>query len=82
MSKRIILGATYTDRITGLTGVATGYVEYISGCNQGLIIPKAEGNKPSEGVWFDVQRLEPVEAKVITLDNGTSPGCDMAAPIR
>ena len=37
----IILGATYRDVITGFSGVATGYVKYLTGCNQVLIQPEA-----------------------------------------
>ncbi len=31
-SKMIELGRTYKDRITGFKGVATGFVEYLTGC--------------------------------------------------
>ncbi|WP_337052512.1 hypothetical protein [Pseudoxanthomonas sp. USHLN014] len=78
----IVLGATYTDRITGLTGIATGHCKYITGCNQTLVQPKGEGgqSKP-EAHWIDDQRLELVESvEVVSLDNGATPGSDRAAP--
>lgn len=79
-----ILGKTATDRITGFKGVVTGYCEYISGCNQALVVPpvKADGTSVYPG-WFDVQRLAIDESiPRVVLDNGDTPGCDMPAPVR
>lgn len=45
----IQLGHSYRDKITGFAGVATGYVRYITGCNQALIAPKAG----ADGVFKD-----------------------------
>jgi hypothetical protein len=78
----IKLGATYTDKITGFTGVATGKVEYLTGCNQVLVQPKvgADGNL-SDSRWFDEQRLELCKSvAVIVLENGATPGFDSPAP--
>ena len=80
----IELGCTYTDVITGYKGVATGHCTYISGCNQTLLIPQvtAEGKRDG-GEWFDDQRLEcDYAAPPIVLNNGSTPGCDRAAPKR
>ena len=54
------LGCHVTDRITGFAGVCTGYVQYITGCNQLLVAPPAgEGISNDEGGrWFDESRLE------------------------
>lgn len=77
------LGATYRDKITGFEGIATGYVQYITGCNQVLIAPKVSDGAMKAPEWIDEQRLERNRtAPVITLDNGTSPGFDKAAPRR
>lgn len=53
-----LLGNTVQDLVTGFVGVATGYITYLSGCNQYLCVPKvgADG-KIGESVWFDEQRL-------------------------
>ena len=77
------LGFRWKDIITGLVGTATGYVNYLSGCNQVLLTPAigADG-KPIEGAWFDEQRLEAVEGERIVLDNGDAPGFDAPAPVR
>ena len=75
------LGLTYRDQITGFTGVATGHVTYLTGCNQVLLHPKvdAEG-KLRDSQWFDQQRLVQIEGPQIVLDNGNTPGPDKQAP--
>ena len=79
----IELGGKYKDKITGFTGVATGYVKYISGCNQALLAPKVgKDGDFVETQWFDEQRLVPMKAKTISLDNEKPPGFGKAAPKR
>jgi hypothetical protein len=80
----IKLGSKVKDKITGFYGTVTGFVVYISGCNQALVVPPiGEDGSFKESHWFDEQRLE-VDTTVepITLDNGDTPGCDMPAPKR
>ena len=79
---KTILGASYRDKITGFTGVATGHVSYLTGCNQVLVQPKldAEG-KVRDSMWFDEQRLEiDTTMPITTLDNSQTPGFDKQAP--
>lgn len=77
------LGRKYRDRITGFTGVATGYVTYITGCNQVLLAPTVgQDGTLRDSSWFDEQRLEQVGSELVELDNGNTPGCDKAAPKR
>jgi hypothetical protein len=78
------LGLTVKDTITGFTGVVSGYVRYLSGCNQALVVPRVgKDNKPVDPMWLDEQRLE-VNPKVkpIVLDNGDHPGADVSPPVR
>ena len=83
MRSSVTLGAEYKDKITGFKGVCTGYCEYISGCNQALLAPRVgKDGKSVDAGWYDVQRLEQTKAKSIYLDNGKTPVCDMAAPVR
>ena len=83
MARPITLGDTYTDRITGFRGVCTGYVTYITGCNQGLLVPPAKDGALVEAQWFDEQRLDyDGTADTILIDNGRTPGPDKAAPKR
>ncbi|CCF19104.1 protein of unknown function [Pseudorhizobium banfieldiae] len=78
------IGKTYRDKITGFQGVATGHVDYITGCNQTLLQPKsADPAKRAEAEWFDDQRLEEVpNVNRIILNNGQTPGFDREAPKR
>lgn len=78
-----MLGTRVRDMITGFSGVVTGFVEYISGCNQALVIPPVdEKGAMQEGQWFDIQRLERLGDSLIVLDNGQAAGPDMPAPKR
>lgn len=79
-----MLGFTLRDKVTGFTGVATGHVEYITGCNQVLLVPKVDADgKLRESNWFDVQRCELLPAEdQVTVDNGRTPGPDKEAPKR
>ena len=80
---REMLGWTYEDKVTGFTGVCTGYVEYISGCHQAMLAPKVgKDGKASDASWFDVQRLQRTEAQRVYIDNQWTPGHDAPAPVR
>ena len=81
----IQLGDTVREKISGFTGVVTGLVRYITGCDQALVAPrtlKEEGTR-RESEWFDIQRLD-VDGTVprLVLDNSRSPGPDKEAPKR
>jgi hypothetical protein len=77
------LGRNVRDQITGFTGIVTGVVVYITGCNQSLVAPPvgADG-KLIDAAWFDEQRLVYVDHDRITLDNWATPGMDAPAPKR
>ncbi|RAI42649.1 hypothetical protein [Rhodoplanes roseus] len=82
MSK-FALGEPVKDSITGFEGVATGRAEYITGCSQVLVAPPVDDKGCfRDAHWIDEQRLEPTHAQRVVLDNGTTPGCDVAPPIR
>lgn len=77
------LGHTYRDSLTGFEGICTGYVQYVTGCNQMLLQPKAaEDKKLPHSEWIDEQRCERLDVARVHLDNGESPGFDRAAPKR
>ncbi len=84
MQGKELLGFTLRDKVTGFMGVATGHVEYITGCNQVLLVPKVDADgKLRESNWFDVQRCELLPAEDhVTVDNGVTPGPDKEAPKR
>lgn len=79
-----LLGRHATDRITGFSGIITGYVRYLSGCNQALLWPKVgKDGAMRSAEWLDEQRLEiDWKKKPIKLDNSNNPGFDRAAPVR
>lgn len=83
-AKTIFLGDTVSDKVTGFSGIVTGLVSYITGCNQALVVPKVgKDGAAKDAAWFDEQRLT-INRKVkrISIDNGANPGCDMPAPKR
>jgi hypothetical protein len=79
----IKLGQKVKDTITGLSGLVTGRVEYITGCNQVLIQPpcKPDGDFV-DNRWVDEDRLEVIDEAVFALPRATSNGPDKAAPRR
>lgn len=72
----------YRDRITGFEGKCTGFVSYISGCDQVLLHAGLDKEgKLQEGQWFDDDRLIDVEHEQIVA-RSSSRGADMPAPVR
>ena len=79
----VILGEEYRDNITGFQGTATGHVNYISGCDQTLLAPRAkEDGSLVSGVWFDDDRLVHAESGNPIDIKGPTTGADMPAPVR
>lgn len=83
---KIQLGHTYRDVITGFTGVCTGYVQYLTGCNQALIAPKSKPDGSwCDSAWLDESRLEHCsDLMPITLHDPdqSSRGFDAAPPTK
>lgn len=52
------LGLTMKDVVTGFEGVAIGYVQYLTGCNQVLLTPKVNSKSKGDACWFDESRLK------------------------
>ena len=79
-----LLGKKVKDRITGFEGTVTGYVQYITGCNQALVAPSVDDKGAMrDSHWFDEQRLDMVPgAETVVLDNGDARGPDRPAPKR
>jgi hypothetical protein len=50
----IKLGIRVKDKITGFSGVVSGFVTYLSGCNQALVILEVgKDGTFKDGQWFD-----------------------------
>ncbi len=78
-----MLGSTVRDRITGFSGVVTGVVMYLTGCEQVLVAPPSKDGEFKDAHWFDLQRVEVDQTKeVIALDNSATLGPDVAPPKR
>lgn len=78
------LGNSAIDRVTGFTGVITGFCAYLTACSQYLVVPKCGADdKHAEGQWFDQQRVE-TDAMMtpMVLDNAGANGPDTPAPKR
>jgi len=54
---KIELGVKVRDSITGFKGTVTARAEYITGCRQYCVVPKAKGNEAKGGGWYDEDRL-------------------------
>lgn len=78
------LGETVRDIITGFQGVITGHVDYITGCDQYILQPKAKDKKTtSDALWVDEDRLQKVKAKKVVIKrNSQKPGAGIPAPIK
>jgi hypothetical protein len=57
---KVTLGQTVKDRITGLTGIAMGRTEYLTGCAHVGILQKqlTKDLKQADWEWIDETRLE------------------------
>lgn len=58
----IKLGQQVRDVVTGYEGIAVAKVEYINGCVQFAVQPKATDGKLPESNYIDHQRLETIGA--------------------
>lgn len=56
----IELGKRARDKVTGFKGVITGRSQFITGCDQYVLIPKMKkgDTELAKGQWFDEGRLE------------------------
>jgi hypothetical protein len=55
---KFTFGKEYRDTITGFKGFCTGRCEYVSGCNQVLLMPAVDKDgKAVDGHWIDEDRL-------------------------
>ncbi len=57
------LGMNVRDKITGLTGIATGRSEWLNGCDRISVQPPAKDDKIPDAFWIDEMNLEIVGTK-------------------
>ena len=71
------LGDRVRDKISGFEGIITSHAQHLTGCDRFWVAPKVGAdNKPTDGIWVDVDMLEIVEPNVIDRVNytRTAPG--------
>jgi hypothetical protein len=77
------LGKKARDVVTGFKGTITGYVQYLTGCNQYLLVPQVkEDGSTIDSCWYDDKRIEILDDAAIVLRNDAANGPDMEAPKR
>lgn len=54
----LTLGKKAKDKLTGFGGILTGRAQYLTGCDQYFVSPKAIKSDYKEGVWIDEARLK------------------------
>lgn len=76
------LGEKARDKITGFSGTITGKCEYLTGCSTVLLQPEVDKDgKFVDAHWFDIDRLETIDAKPSMHQVNTKGACD-PAPIK
>jgi hypothetical protein len=74
------LGQLAKDKVTGFEGTIVGHADYLSGCDQYLLVPTVdEKGNHREGHWFDEQRLVVINENVLSYER-KKPGADGSAP--
>ena len=79
------LGTKGRDKVTGFEGICMGTAQYLTGCNQILLVPTHldEKGKRLDGEWFDDIRIEQTGALVEFSGMNAAaekPGCDESPP--
>lgn len=81
----IQLGDKAKDQITGFEGIVTGRCNYISGCDQILLVPPAKDGDYKDSHWFDIDRCTVVKkaaVKIAAVSSAARPGADKPAPTK
>lgn len=76
---KVTLGQDVQDTLTGFSGIVTGRVEYITGCEQALVQPPVDKDaKFVDAKWFDEDRLKIIKAEPVTLPRANNGSCESA----
>ena len=66
--KEIKLGSKVRDKVTGFIGIAVARTEFLNGCIQYSVQPKAgKDNKVPEEIGVDIGSIEVVEPKKVKI---------------
>jgi hypothetical protein len=80
MDFKIPNGARVKDSVTGFSGIVTGRADYLTGCRQYCVTPKAKGGAVADGRWYDEQRLLVLDSKAVQINNETIKGGPQDSP--
>ena len=80
LTLRFAFGEKVRDKVTGFEGVVTGFVTYISGCDQYLVNPPAKDGGYVKGEYIDDIRLEAVDAPRLVLKRTKTKGAAPEGP--
>lgn len=72
----IKLGVKAKDKVTGFEGIITSRIEYLTGCAQFGLTPKAVDGKTLSTEYFDGERLEYVDEGIApqSVTDSNNPG--------
>lgn len=78
----ISMGDQVRDTLSGFTGVVIARSEFLTGCNQVLVMPEShDPSKMNDSHWFDVERMQKIKERAVEFR--TRPGgADMPLPTR
>jgi hypothetical protein len=69
------LGTRAKNIITGVKGIITARVQYLTGCDQYCIQSKSkDGNSAGEATWVDVNAMKPLKGKKLEIKTNKSVG--------
>jgi len=80
------LGIEVKDVVTGFKGIVMAHAEYLTGCDQYLVLPqpKKGSNIYPESRWFDEGRIKSTKRGIVIKSEDVAeegnPGCDMLLP--
>lgn len=75
-----MMGKEVKDIVTGFSGIVTGKITWLFGCNQYNVMPRvAENGDTKDGQWFDEGRLEVINEGIrpteVMAPTGKRGGC-------
>jgi len=68
MNQKIELGDTIKHKVSGFTGVVTGYVTYLLSPDRVQVTPKANANNEARIEWLDLTECEVIEKSTVKKD--------------
>ena len=75
-------GIIVEEKITGFTGTITGRANYLTGCNQYLLVARCkDSSTEATGVWYDEGRLKKIADNVKPEDVAADENGSWSTPV-